>query len=402
MNNQQPPPSGRRKRRQQQPPNPSLNTQNQSLSNSCVISIEKKDEAVVMGVLIAGGEHVSSWKVSRAAHVTLGGLDSLGVDMRHVPSLNRLITLEHKADQQMASLTEFRRNRAKSIEFSSSLFMIQINGIEVKGDELLDFIAKKRSVDSKEKLHVRIQSLGLYIGWILQVRSLENGKYKKCLSDAGSKIMELPILMSQKKPLEDNLSALSEHIKLFSEDNNEDCESNHEDETCLPSQSKNSSQDMKSSEQFIGSLSLDNTLVKKRKSDVIDCIAFQSHKILKRDGVEQSSRGTKISKRPPSTFYAGICGSLCMLAMHLHGSTRVYLRVGISSVYISPPNTFLRRDWLGKAWFRVSFLSMDILIVLLKSGRLPPYMIWRRKSAKVRELGSLRSLSWDLSFNILL
>nr|GFB81798.1 histidine kinase-like ATPase, C-terminal domain-containing protein [Tanacetum cinerariifolium] len=39
-------------------------------------------------------------------------------------------------------------------------FMDTNKRIEVKGDELLDFIAKKRSVDSKEKLHVRIQSLG--------------------------------------------------------------------------------------------------------------------------------------------------------------------------------------------------------------------------------------------------
>ena len=123
MNNQQQPPSGRRKRRkqppqppqqppqqpryyipnnhyyrQQPPPNPSLNTQNQSSSslpsNSNAISIEKIDEAVVTArrVLIASGEHVTSWKVSRAAHVTLGG----GVDMSHVPSFNRLITLEDK------------------------------------------------------------------------------------------------------------------------------------------------------------------------------------------------------------------------------------------------------------------------------------------------------------------
>ncbi|GKE39712.1 histidine kinase-, DNA gyrase B-, and HSP90-like ATPase family protein, partial [Tanacetum coccineum] len=52
---------------------------------------------------------------------------------------------------------------------------------------------------------------------------------------------------------------------------------------------------MKSSEQFIRSPSLDNILVKKRKSDAIDCTAFQSHKILKKDCVGQSSPGTKIS-----------------------------------------------------------------------------------------------------------
>lgn len=39
-------------------------------------------------------------------------------------------------------------------------FMDVHKGKEVKADELLDFIAEKRSVDSKEKLHVRIQSLG--------------------------------------------------------------------------------------------------------------------------------------------------------------------------------------------------------------------------------------------------
>ncbi|PWA35803.1 hypothetical protein CTI12_AA606090 [Artemisia annua] len=66
--------------------------------------------------------------------------------------------------------------------------------------------------------------------------------------------MKLPVLMSQKKPLE-------------------------------------------SSEQIIGNPSLDNILVKKRKSDAIDCIAFLSQKISKRNGGGQSFVGTKSSNK---------------------------------------------------------------------------------------------------------
>lgn len=43
------------------------------------------------------------------------------------------------------------------------------NGKEVLVNEFLDFIANKRSVDSKEKLHVRIQSLGYVLQFLFSI-----------------------------------------------------------------------------------------------------------------------------------------------------------------------------------------------------------------------------------------
>lgn len=139
----------------------------------------------------------------------------------------------------------------------------------------------------------------MYIGRILEARSFENAKYEKCLSDVGNKIKKIPVLMSQKKPLEENITKLCD-------DQDIDIESNdNEDETCLTSQRKNSFQDMKRSGQVNGSTSLDrlnwnegvNISVKKRKSDAIDCTSSVSHKFPKRDSVGQGSLDNKIGNK---------------------------------------------------------------------------------------------------------
>ncbi|KAD5508904.1 hypothetical protein E3N88_16607 [Mikania micrantha] len=377
--------------------NPNFHAQNHrfdphnQLSNNRGIqfneSIEKIDKAVVKArrELIASGENVSALKVSQAVLVVLqaDSWDSLGVQMQQVPSLYRLMLIEGKINafincfvgvwkittlsdletaicknegvQQFAELELGPLIRHPLVNHyfcvssgSSEVFKISCQEIlaflvefmdthidkEVKADELLDFIAKKRSVDSKEKLHVRIQSLGLHISLIRKARPMENTTIKKYLPCAVKKSHKRPLFTSQKKQLDENFSVISERIKSFSsgcgkhirfhssssEDDDDDIDSDSEDEICLTSQSKNSSQDMKQSDRVsscpypsateektrLGILSeKENTTCnegvnksnKKRKSDAIDCKSSARYKFPKSDGNGQGSVGIKINKK---------------------------------------------------------------------------------------------------------
>ncbi|KVH90986.1 protein of unknown function DUF3883 [Cynara cardunculus var. scolymus] len=270
-------------------------------------TIEKIDKAVVKArrELIAAGENVSALKVSQAALVVLqaDSWDSLGINafihcFVEVWKITTLFDLETAICKnegvqgfEELELGPFIRHplinhyfcvssdsagvfKISSKEIISFLveFMDAHKGEEVKADELLDFIAKKRSVDSKEMLHVRIQSLG-------------------------------------------------------SGDDDDDIESDGtEDGTCLSNYSKNSSQSMKSSDRFSScpypsaseemtrlgissgkeeSPSLDRLncnegvkkLNKKRKSDAIDCKSIARNKSSKRDDVGQDSVDNKSSNR---------------------------------------------------------------------------------------------------------
>ncbi|KAK3187916.1 hypothetical protein Dsin_027477 [Dipteronia sinensis] len=75
---------------------------------------------------------------------------------------------------------------------------------DIKIDALLDFIANKRSLASKEKLGVRIQNLGMHIKFIREARNsedyLKKKKGKKRLEDDGQdvKLDEPGILLSDK------------------------------------------------------------------------------------------------------------------------------------------------------------------------------------------------------------
>nr|GFB70274.1 histidine kinase-, DNA gyrase B-, and HSP90-like ATPase family protein [Tanacetum cinerariifolium] len=180
-------------------------------------------------------------------------------------------------------------------------------GAEIKADELLDFIARERSVDSKEKLHestvlqskdnvfvlfllkfellsfgiasaiaisilddvlvmhnlVNVFLVRLHISFIRQARPMEVATIKKYMPSSDKKSKKRPLFTSQKKQLDDNFSVISKRIKSFStehgnkhirfksssededndEDNDDDIETDdNEDEACLTSQSKNSSQ----------------------------------------------------------------------------------------------------------------------------------------------------------------
>ncbi|KAJ9555637.1 hypothetical protein OSB04_010251 [Centaurea solstitialis] len=222
-------------------------------------TIEKIDKAVVKArrELMAAGENVSALKVSQAALVVLqaDSWDSLGVQMQHVPSLYRLMLIEGKINAFIHCFVEVWKittlfdletaicknegvqgfeelelgpfirhplinhyfcvnsNSTEVFKISSKeiiSFLVEYmnahKGEEVKADELLDFIAKKRSVDSKEMLHVAY-----------------------CSYSASKAIGKC-------------------HIEEMSiDDDDDDIESDdNEDVTCLSGYSKNSSQSVKS------------------------------------------------------------------------------------------------------------------------------------------------------------
>ncbi|GKD81928.1 hypothetical protein Tco_1348767, partial [Tanacetum coccineum] len=115
----------------------------------------------------ANNEYISVIKVSQDVLLALESCswDALGVAINafincfiRVWKVTTLADLEaaickNEGDQQFEELHQEVLNYLVE-------FMDANKGAEIKADELLDFIAKERSVDSKEKLHVCIQSLG--------------------------------------------------------------------------------------------------------------------------------------------------------------------------------------------------------------------------------------------------
>nr|GLL41337.1 uncharacterized protein LOC109165196 [Ipomoea trifida] len=205
-------------------PNPNFQFQAQ-LSRPTTV-VEMIDMAVLKAhrEILATGEAVSAWKASQAALVMLqvDTWDSLGLQMQQVPSLHRLMLTEGKINAFIhcfvcarrittlhdleiaicntegverfedlelgplvkhpliihyfslsADATEVCRMTSEEIVSLLSEFMNINKQRYVEIEELLDFIAKKKSVTAKEKLGVRIQSLGMHITLIRQASELE-------------------------------------------------------------------------------------------------------------------------------------------------------------------------------------------------------------------------------------
>ena len=103
----------------------------------------------------------------------------------------------------------------------------------VQIEEFLDFVAKKRSVASKEELCLRIQSLGMHISVIRKAMSLETATFKKPLDNAKKKTLynakkktldnakmkskrRRPLLWALKKQLDERFSSISQRVESFS------------------------------------------------------------------------------------------------------------------------------------------------------------------------------------------
>ncbi|KAM7485828.1 hypothetical protein LguiA_001837 [Lonicera macranthoides] len=194
--------------------------------------LERIDRAVVKARLdlLAAGENASAWKVSQAALLILkvDSWESLGVQMQQVPSLHRLIVTEAKINafihcfigvQKITSLydleeaicqnegvgqfeelelgplvrhplvvhyfsvssdvTEVFRITTEEILSFLNTFVYRHKGKKIEPDDFLNFLAKKKAVEGREKLAVRIQSLGTHIANIWKARRSETAKLAK-------------------------------------------------------------------------------------------------------------------------------------------------------------------------------------------------------------------------------
>ncbi|XP_019264189.1 PREDICTED: uncharacterized protein LOC109241829 [Nicotiana attenuata] len=243
-------------------------------------AVERVDRAVIKARrdLIEAGENVSAWKVSQAALVILkaDSWDSLGLKMQQVPSLNRLIVTEGKINafihcfvgvQRITTLydlevaisknegieqfeelelgpllkhpliihyfsvnpdmSEVSRITTEEITSLLSEFMDAEKHRKVNVDEFLNFIAVKKSAKTREKLGVRIQSLGMHITFIQQARQFQTTTVNKYLStvkkESSKNIRKRPLLSAEKKQLDEHFRAMRERVKSFSSTEDEFC-----------------------------------------------------------------------------------------------------------------------------------------------------------------------------------
>lgn len=105
---------------------------------------------------------VGVWKITTLSDLEIAICKNEGIQQFEELELGPLIRhplVNHYFCVSSDSAGVFKISSQEILTFLTE-FMDTHDGEEVKADELLDFIAKKRLVDSKEKLHVRIQSLG--------------------------------------------------------------------------------------------------------------------------------------------------------------------------------------------------------------------------------------------------
>ncbi|XP_050366227.1 protein NO VEIN [Argentina anserina] len=224
--------------------------------------LEKVDRAVAKArsELIAASESVSAWKVSQSALLMLqiDGWGSLGFQMQQVPSLQRLMFTEGKINAYIQCFVAVRRisslsdlevaicknegiekfeelglgplvqhplvlhyysvksdteaiYKITSDEIISLLsdYMDTCKNKEIKIEEFLDFIVKKRSVASKEELGIRIQSFGMHISAIRDVKKIEQS-FKNTFKKNNKRYFSL------KRQLDERFSDISQRVESFS------------------------------------------------------------------------------------------------------------------------------------------------------------------------------------------
>ncbi|KAL8028669.1 hypothetical protein ABFX02_14G176300 [Erythranthe guttata] len=194
-------------------------------------ALERIERAVVKSQtdILAKGGNVSAWKVSQAALLTLQAYswDSLGFPMQQVPSLFRIMVIEGKVNsfihcfvgvQRITTLYDLEVaicdsegvRRFEELELGpllqhplvqhyfsvgsdvAEVFKITTQEVisylglliwrnkKITPDDLLDFISKRKK-QGKETLCLRIQSLGMHIRHIMNVRRSEKASIMKCL-----------------------------------------------------------------------------------------------------------------------------------------------------------------------------------------------------------------------------
>ncbi|KAJ7955389.1 Histidine kinase/DNA gyrase B [Quillaja saponaria] len=250
----------------QQLPNSGFQPQN-------FMGLDKIEHAVVKARhdLLAAGESVSAWKVAQAALLMLqvDSWNSLGFRMQEVPSLHRLMMIEGKVtafihcfvgvrritslyDLEVAicknegvdhfdelglgpllkyplvihyfsvhsEVTEVFKITSEEIIHFLCEFIDICEQKQIKVEEFLDFIAKKRSVKCRETLGLRVQNLGMHISIIREAKNSEAAKLKKLCKtlnpESDKKFKKRPLLSSLKKQIDERFSAISQRVESFS------------------------------------------------------------------------------------------------------------------------------------------------------------------------------------------
>ncbi|XP_078441765.1 histidine kinase-, DNA gyrase B-, and HSP90-like ATPase family protein [Wolffia australiana] len=224
--------------------------------------------------VLAAGENVSAWKVSQAALVSLqvDSWASLGFQFQDIPYLRRLVAIEGKVNAfihcyigvwRIASLhdleiaicknegieqfdalrlgpllrhplvshyfsiphdtNEVPKINVEEIISHLSFYLDKVKQVVVP-EEFLDFLADKYGVSCKEKLGVRIHSLGLHIAYIRDAKRAENLTRSKRLEDTktckgeseGRQWAQPPNMLSEKRILDRRFGFISKRIKSFS------------------------------------------------------------------------------------------------------------------------------------------------------------------------------------------
>ncbi|KAJ6836182.1 uncharacterized protein M6B38_326795 [Iris pallida] len=257
-----------------QPPPPPPTTTTMSLDRvEAAVAEAQRD-------LCSSEENVSAWKVSQAALAALRADSwiSLGFQLLEVPSLHRLMDTEGKVNafihcfvgaQKIVSLHDLEVALCKnegierfeelglgplsrhplskhyfsipsdskvvfkisSDEIIASLntFMDKSHKQTIDAEGFLDFLAEQKSVSTKDKLGVRIQSLGLHLLYIREAKKAENTVLSKTLkviehctdknegkeekhSSEGSRSVHM---YSEKQVLDGRFDFISDKIKSF-------------------------------------------------------------------------------------------------------------------------------------------------------------------------------------------
>ncbi|RWR75853.1 DUF3883 domain-containing protein [Cinnamomum micranthum f. kanehirae] len=229
-------------------------------------TLEKIERAVgnVNRDLLAAGEGISAYKVSQSALLALeaDSFGSLGFQLQEIPSLYRLIAIESKVNafincfvgvRMITSLhdldiaicknqgvdrfedlgmgpllrnplvehyfsvpkdaTEIFKISSEDIITSLVDYMHICPGPEIRVEDFLNFIAKQKSVAVRERLGIRIRSLGMHITFIRVAKKAEKLTLKRHLrafkhtSDS---------IVSEKQVLDGRFNSISERMKLFS------------------------------------------------------------------------------------------------------------------------------------------------------------------------------------------
>ncbi|KAH9620786.1 hypothetical protein KSS87_018166 [Heliosperma pusillum] len=204
---------------------------------------DKIDAAVVAArreMVAAGKEHVSSWKVSQAAlinafihcHVAAHRITSLfdlqealckneGVEKFEELELGPFLMqplVNHYFSIISNGIDEVYEITTEKIVSHLALYLHR-KPRDANIEEFLEFIAKKCKVTSKEKLGVRIQSLGMHIGMICKARGAQNQILKKFTDNVKEKCSKQkkkrPLFSLQKKELDERFSDITQRVSSF-------------------------------------------------------------------------------------------------------------------------------------------------------------------------------------------